>query len=254
MSDVEREAASRLERGEPVVVATVIRIEGEPPSEEGARLLLGSGGPLAGTLGCAEFDAAAEAEVPALLGSGRPALRTFRHDLGSIEVHLNPLAARPVLLVLSATPVAAHLLAWAADLGFEPVLLESRRERLAAGEWAVQRVISTPGEVAELAGREVCAVATDHDAPDLVPVLEEVARLRPGFLGVMGSRRHTGHHLEALIARGLAAESVAAIQTPVGIDIGAKSPAEIALSILAGVVARRSGRSGGWLDPESGRG
>lgn len=253
MSDVEREAVRRLDRGERVVVATVIRASGSPPSHEGARLLLGAGGPLAGTLGCAEFDAAAVAETPVLLESGQPAVRVFTHDLGSIEVHLNPLAARPVLLVLSATPVAADLLAWAAQLGFEPVLVEGRTERL--NDFArPERVLESAGELAGLTGREVCAVATDHDAPGLVQLLEAVIGLEPRFVGVMGSRRHTGHHLEALLAGGMDPRAVASIQTPVGIDIGARTPAEIALSILAGVVAARNGGSARWLDLEGRQG
>ena len=64
----------------------------------------------------------------------------------------------------------------------------------------------------------------------------------------MGSRRHTGHHLEALRARGMAPERIARIQSPVGLDIGAQTPAEIALSILAGLVAIRRGAPAGWKD------
>jgi xanthine dehydrogenase accessory factor len=253
VSDVERETLRRLDSGEPVVVATVIRTEGSPPSREGARLLVGAGGPLAGTLGCAEFDAAAVAVAPAVLESKRPAVHTFTHDLGSIEVHLNPLAARPVLLVLSATPVASHLLGWAGQLGFEPILVESRSERLEDFP-APERLVTSLTGLADLGGREICAVATDHDTPEMVPLLEEIARLKPAFVGVMGSRRHTGHHLEALLAHGLDPGVVAAIQTPVGIDIGASTPAEIALSILAGVVAMRNGGSVRWLDLESRQG
>jgi xanthine dehydrogenase accessory factor len=62
----------------------------------------------------------------------------------------------------------------------------------------------------------------------------------------MGSRRHTGHHLEALRAHGMPPEQVERIQSPVGLDLGAQTPAEIALSILAGLVATRRGGSAGW--------
>jgi xanthine/CO dehydrogenase XdhC/CoxF family maturation factor len=65
----------------------------------------------------------------------------------------------------------------------------------------------------------------------------------PRFLGLVGSRRHTGHHLEALRAKGVADDVVARIQSPVGLEIGAQTPGEIALSILAGLTAiRRAGR------------
>ena len=69
----------------------------------------------------------------------------------------------------------------------------------------------------------------------------------PRFIGLVGSRRHTGHHLEALRAKGVGEDVIGRIQSPVGLDIGAVTPAEIAVSILAGIVARRRGRQGGWL-------
>ena len=62
----------------------------------------------------------------------------------------------------------------------------------------------------------------------------------------MGSRRHTGHHLEELRRRGLPEEAVAAIQSPVGLDLGARGAPEIAVSILAGLLAVRNGAPGGW--------
>ena len=61
----------------------------------------------------------------------------------------------------------------------------------------------------------------------------------PRFIGLVGSRRHTGHHLEALRGKGVAEEVIARIQSPVGLDIGAQTPGEIALSILAGITAIR---------------
>ena len=98
------EATRRLEAGEEVVLATAVRTDGEPPCRPGQKLLLGPDGPLSGTLGCSEFDASAVDETKELLASGEPALRTFTHDLGSVEVYLEPLRPRPRLVVLGATP------------------------------------------------------------------------------------------------------------------------------------------------------
>src|SRR5918996_1398222 len=92
---------------EPRVVATAVRVHGDPPCRAGQRLVLGRSGPLEGTLGCAEFDGAAAADVSAVLEEGEPVLRTYEHELGSVEVFLEPTgAARPTLVVLGATPVA----------------------------------------------------------------------------------------------------------------------------------------------------
>jgi xanthine dehydrogenase accessory factor len=227
MPEVEVELAARLARNEEVVLATVIRLDGAPPSRPGAKALFDAGRQLAGTLGCAEFDSQARTDAPTLLSDGSPALRTYQHDLGSIEVYLEPYPRRPQLLVLGDTPVAAALLRWAPELGFEVSLAPPAEQR---------------------PGAELYAVHTDHDAPDLVAVLERIFALRPRFLGLMGSRRHTGHHLEAFRGRGLTEQEIDRIQTPVGLDLGAQTPPEIALSILAGLVAIRRGGGAGWKD------
>jgi xanthine dehydrogenase accessory factor len=241
---VEEHLARRVSLGEEVVLATVVKVDGEPPSHAGAKILLSRTATLAGTLGCSEFDSAALADAARIADSGTPALRTYRHDLGSIEVYVEPYPASPTLVVFAAPPVAASLLRWAPDLGFRTVLVETRPDRLQGGAWSSP--ITSLAELAPALGSEVYAVHTDHDAEDLVAALETLLPNEPRFIGLVGSRRHTGHHLEALRAKGVPEEVIAKIQSPVGLDLGAVTPAEIALSILAGVVAvRRRGR-GGW--------
>jgi len=239
---LEEELAARLAKGEEVVLATVIRLDGEPPSRTGAKLLLSRTATLAGTLGCSEFDAAALEDASGIADAAKPELRTYRHDLGSIEVYLEPHAAAPTLVVFGATPVARALVRWAPELGFRPVLVETRPERLAGAEWPP--ALTDLDRLGAALGEEVYAVHTDHDAPDLVHSLEVLLPRNPRFIGLVGSRRHTGHHLEALRAKGVGDDVIARIQSPVGLDIGAITPSEIAVSILAGVVARRRGRQG----------
>jgi xanthine dehydrogenase accessory factor len=249
-TSVEEELARRIGLGEEVVLATVIKVDGEPPSHAGAKLLMSAGAALAGTLGCSEFDSAALGDAADVLRSGSPQLRTYRHDLGSIEVYLEPYAATPTLVVFAATPVARSLLGWAPEVGFRAVLVETRAERLAGGVWP-EAVTSLAG-LRDALGGDVYAVHTDHDAEDMVQALEVLLTANPRFIGLVGSRRHTGHHLEALRAKGVPEEVVARIQSPVGLDVGARTPAEIALSILAGLVAVRHGAGGGWkLDQRS---
>lgn len=244
MGSVEEELARRLSLGQEVVLATVIKLDGKPPSQPGAKLLLSRTATLAGTLGCSEFDAAAVADAEGIAGAGTPVLRTYRHELGSIEVYVEPHAAAPTLVLFGATPVARSLLRWAPEVGFRTVLVETRPDRLKGAEWP--SAIESLGELAPAVGSDLYAVHTDHDAKDLVEALETLIPLDPRFIGLVGSRRHTGHHLEALREKGVADEVIARIQSPVGLDVGAVTAAEIALSILAGLVAvRRQGR-GGW--------
>ena len=226
MPSVEEELAQRIARGEEVVMATVIEVDGEPPSQPGAKLLMTGGAAVAGTLGCSEFDNAALADAEPTAGLGAPQVKSYRHDLGSIKVYLEPYGTLPTLLVFAATPVARALVRWARDVGFQAVLVEKGAD--------------LPDEVPG----DLYVVHTNHDAEDLVESLEAVLPRNPRFIGLVGSRRHTGHHIEALRAQGVPEDVIDRIQTPLGLDIGARTPAEIALSILAGLVAVRRGASG----------
>jgi xanthine dehydrogenase accessory factor len=241
---VEEELARRIARGEEVVLATVTKLDGKPPSHAGAKLLMSRTASLSGTLGCSEFDSAALSDARSIADAGTPQLRTYRHDLGSIEVYLEPYESAPTLVVFAATPVASSLLRWAGEVGFRPLLVETRSERLAGAEWPSH--ISSLTDLPAALGNDIYVVHTDHDAEDLVPALEAVLPKNPKFIGLVGSRRHTGHHLEALRAKGLPEDVIAKIQSPVGLDLGAVKPEEIALSILAGLVAVRRDGSGGW--------
>jgi xanthine/CO dehydrogenase XdhC/CoxF family maturation factor len=241
---VEEELARRISLGEEVLLATVVKLDGQPPSQPGAKILLSRTATLAGTLGCSEFDSAALADAAGIAESGAPILRTYRHDLGSIEVYLEPHAPAPTLVVFGATPVARSLLRLAPEMGFRTVLVETRAERLEGGDWP--EAIGSLGDLQAAVGPEVYAVHTDHDAEDLVKALESILPADPRFIGLVGSRRHTGHHLEALRAKGVPEDVIGRIQSPVGLDLGARTPAEIALSILGGVVAIRRGGDGGW--------
>lgn len=244
--DVTDELVRRTRGGEEVVVATAVRVHGDPPCRPGQKLLLAAEGPVAGTLGCAEFDGGAAADAPSILASGEPAMRTYEHELGSVDVYLEPHRRSPQLVVLGATPVALWLLRWGRDLGFETSLVEPRPERVTADhKEAAGRVVADP-ETVDLSSEDA-AVHTDHDAPGVADHMAALLGAGVGFAGVMGSSRHVGAHLDRLRALGLSDRDVARIQTPVGLDIGARTPQQIAVSILAGLVAARAGRPGGWL-------
>lgn len=254
-TDVTLDLAKALASGTQVLLATAIRTIGEPPCQPGQKMLLGTGGPLSGTLGCSEFDVSAAADAAEIIASGTPVLRTYNHDLGSVEVYLEPYLQRPQLVVLAATPIALWLLRWGRDLGYETILIESRAEWITAEHRAAaSRVLDQAtalGEATTGAPTEMEVVATDHDAPDVSTQVAALLAHKPRFVGIMGSARHTGHHLAALREQGVPEDQVGQIQSPVGLNIGAKTPPEIALAILGGLMAARTGRPGGWIDPRT---
>lgn len=239
--------------GDTVSIVAVERI-GEPPCLVGARIEVGPGGPLSGTLGCAEFDAAAVELAARVRGEGAPTTALFTHELGQLQVFAEPRPLEPLLAVVSATPVALELLRFARALGYRTVLVEPRVDRVLhehrteAGSVLDDLAAALgPGGYPSLDER-AAVVLTDHDAPGVAEALAAALATPVGFVGVMGSRRHVGPHVEELRAMGFDDEALGRVRSPVGIDLGGTTPAEIALSIAAGLVAARTGRDAGWLD------
>jgi molybdopterin adenylyltransferase len=225
------------------VEAKAVRVIGSPPCEVGNAMTIVPGGEVRGTLGCAEFDAAAVEAAAEIRAAGRPEIRTFHHEQGDVEVYLEPHAPPSRLVVVSATDVARSLRHEMERQGRTVVLLEPRAERLAADDPPAAASLDDVGP-----GPEDEVVFTDHDAPGIGDMLATLLRTPVAFIGVMGSRRHVAHYVDGLRSRGFTDEDLARIRSPLGLDLGGRRPEEIALSIAAGLVAARHDREGGWLD------
>ena len=91
-------------------------------------------------------------------------------------------------------------------------------------------------------------VVTDHDRAELGDVLAAVLAGAPRWVGVLGSPRHAAPHVSALRERGIADADIARVHRPTGLDIGSRTPGEIAVATVAGLLADRNGRSGGFYD------
>ncbi len=229
----------------PFVTATAVGTRGSPPCRVGSRMRIVPDGEVGGTLGCAEFDAAAVADAPDVLSAGVPQTRTYHHELGDVDVYLEPELPAPTLLVVSATDVARRLRDLARGLGYAVTLVEPRIERIGEEDRrAPWRIADRLGAVDHRSD----VVLTDHDAPEVAELLAALLRSPAGFIGVMGSRRHVAYYVESLASMGFDEADLSRIRSPLGLDLGGRSPEEIALSIAAGLVAARYGRDGGWLD------
>jgi len=150
-----------------------------------------------------------------------------------------------LLVAVFASPVADVLLRWGAELGFRTVLVEPDADRGPRGTADV-----TVGSFAdldtELASGHADVVVTDHHRDELGELLRDALARPARWVGVMGNPRHEGPHVAALTALGVPPEEIARVHRPIGLDIGSRAPAEIALSTLAGLLADRQGRSGGF--------
>jgi molybdopterin adenylyltransferase len=225
------------------VDAKAVRIIGSPPCAVGNSMSIVPGGEVHGTLGCAEFDAAAVEAAAEVQERGEPEVRTFHHEQGDVEVYLEPHGAPPRLVVVSATDVARSLRAEMERQGRLVLLIEPRTERIVPED---DPFVSSLDDVRLGPDDEV--VFTDHDAPGISDMLTTLLRSPVRFVGVMGSRRHVAQYVEELRTRGFSDEDLGRIRSPLGLDLGGRRPEEIALSIAAGLVASRHDREGGWLD------
>ena len=97
-----------------------------------------------------------------------------------------------------------------------------------------------------IAGPAADVVVTDHHRDELGELLRDALARPLRWVGVMGNPRHEGPHVAALAALGVPPEDVARVHRPIGLDIGSRTPPEIAVSTLAGLLADRNGRAGGY--------
>src|SRR6266508_6149689 len=149
------------------------------------------------------------------------------------------------LVAVFASPVASFLLHFAHDLGFRTVLLEPDPSAVDA---EVRRhadtIVDAPDEKTVDASADV--VVTDHHRDDLGRVLRDILEYPARWVGIMGSPRHTAPHIAALAPLGVPADRIARVHRPIGLTIGSRTPAEIAVATLAGLLADRTGRPGGF--------
>jgi xanthine dehydrogenase accessory factor len=243
-------------RGEPAAVARIV----EGPAElVGRALLVRPGGSYEGTLGDEVRDATAAAEAAALLAAGRTATAGIGAD-GSrcgepLTLLVEASVPAPRMMVFGAIDFAAALVRIGAFLGYRVTVCDARPvfatpRRFPGAEQVVvdwpHRYLDAEASAGRLDGRTVVCVLT-HDAKFDVPLLERALRLPLAYVGAMGSRRTHLDRLDRLHDAGLTELDLARLHSPIGLDLGARTPEETALSIAAEIVAHRHGATGAPL-------
>ena len=238
--EVLRRLLEIVDRGETAVLATVVAVSGSAPRRAGARMLLSSSGMRTGTVGGGEVEAAALAVAREMLTTSEAA-RAFElpiHCGGKVTLMLEKFAPPRQVLVVGAGHVGAAVAVAAAHAGYRVT---------AASPSGGEELRGIPGvEAARAAGPEFLA---GHDRPEATHVLVAtgngdvdgawaVAALAGSFasVGVVGSRNKARAIREAATAAGLPEARVRSLRCPVGLDLGAVTPEEIAVSIVAELV------------------
>jgi len=175
-----------------------------------------------------------------------PAAAADSHDPACDVAHGRaeaPVSARTLVAVFS-SPVARFLLSYARDAGYRPVLVDPGADG-AAGLDGLDG-LTTATALAGLADEATDIVVTDHHRPELGAVLRDALASPARWVGVLGNPRHPAPHIPALAALGVPEEEIARVHRPIGLNIGSRTPAEIALATMAGLIADRNGRTGGF--------
>lgn len=241
-----------IRAGRPVAVATVV----DAPEDLQSRRLIVRPDELTGSLGSTRLDEAVRDDARGLLVQGRTRVLRYGRDgerrLDQIGVFVASYAPRPRMIVFGAIDFAAAVARVGSFLGYRVTVCDARpvfataKRFPDADEVVVQwphRYLTEAVERGEVDDRTVICLLT-HDPKFDVPLLEVALRTPVGYLGAMGSRRTHSDRLDRLRDRGLTEDELSRLHAPIGLDIGARTPEETAVSIAAEIIAQRWGGSG----------
>jgi xanthine dehydrogenase accessory factor len=249
----ERYAA--LLRGElPVALATVI----DGPNV-GAKLLVEPDRPPIGTLGHPELDRVVARDALAELEAAQSGVRNYGPqgqttpedliDQPTVRIFVESHAPPPQMWIFGAVDFTAALARVAKVLGYRVVVCDAREVFATTRRFpmADEVKVTWPTPVFdehghELGSRDAVCILT-HDPKFDVPAVRGALATRVGYIGVMGSRSTHERRTERLVEAGVTADELARLMSPIGLDIGARTPEETAVSICAEIIARRTGRN-----------
>lgn len=248
--DVTAALLAVLESGESAALATVIRATGSTPQRPGARLLYRQDGSIIGTVGGGAIEQTVIAALARCIADGKPevVIRDLGRDLGMccggrMEVFVERVEARPRLLLFGAGHVGRATAAIAASVGFDVTVIDDREElntEVRFGDCV--RIHAEPSEVIDELGLSdqdfVLIVTHDHRLDE--EALDVCAARPHRYIGMIGSKRKVFRVIQRIHAR-RGAPALDRVYAPVGLDIGAVTPEEIAVSIGAELVALRHG-------------
>ncbi len=243
--------SQRIQRGEPCALVTVVRTSGSVPRRAGAKMLVDAHGTiLDGTVGGGEMESRAIQLAQQAIADGQPRTATYHlADLkrgdpgvcgGTVEVFIEPLLSAPTLLVVGAGHVGRALVHLAKWCGFRVVLNDDRAD-LCTPEQCPGADLYLPGPLAEqldragLTAQTFVAMVT-RGYPIDVAILPHLLRSPVRYIGVIGSERRWAMAAQALRAQGVSESDLRRVHAPIGIEIHAETPEEIAISIMAQII------------------
>ncbi len=244
-------------RREPCVLVTLAAVKGSVPREAGAKALVFPDGRLLGTIGGGKFESLVITEALAALGTGLPVLKTYPlHEAaadsfgaicgGEATVLLEPQRPREGLVVFGAGHCGLALCRLAHDCGWHVTVIDDRAGLLAACPAHLRHQGSAPDFIAAhpwCADEALVLVSRNHEL-DRLALAAALAHPGHGYLGMIGSRRKVQAVFNELRREGVGDDQLARVRAPIGLDLAADAPMEIAVSVLAEIMLTLRGRSG----------
>lgn len=243
-------AAELASAGTRFAQVTVVRTSGSTPRKAGAKMLVTEHDTF-GTVGGGRLEIELVAEARAAIADGKPRLvrRHLTHELamccgGEVDAFVEPLGQREHLVLVGAGHIHQALAPIAAALGFEVTVADDLEELASPERFPSAARLPTsfsPKDWGVPLDQATCIVIATRDHAVDQDVLEQLARLgaSPRYLGVIGSRRKLAVFKQRLEARGIDEAFIARVRGPIGVDVGAETPAEIAVSVAAELVLVR---------------
>jgi xanthine dehydrogenase accessory factor len=252
------EVAAAVRSGTPVAVATII----DGPGQIGSRRIIWEGDRSQGSLGAGDrLDEAVDDDARGMLAQGLTGVRRYGPDgerrRDELAVFVQSFAPAPRMLVFGAIDFAAAVAKAGKFLGYQVTVCDARPVFATASRFPDADEVITDWPHRYLAGistdeRTVICVLT-HDPKFDVPLLEVALRRPAAYIGAMGSRRTHDDRLARLREAGLAEAELTRLRSPIGLDLGARTPEETAIAIAAELIQLRWGGSGQPLTATTGR-
>lgn len=255
MNQLYEELLHMSQSRQPGALATVVATSGSSPQKVGAKILVHEHGEITGTIGGGAVEKKVIEEALELMRLGKAERRVYHltHDLGmccggTMEVFIEPLQRPLEAVIFGGGHVGKALCRQMKLLDYHVTIVDERPEYANAGRFPeADRIFCEASRLVlkKISFHEQLVVLiSTHDHQLDQEMLAACAPLQWSYLGMIGSRRKAQKALDRLRGEGVSEAIIARIQTPMGIDIGAQTPEEIAVSIAAQILAQRHGAAG----------
>lgn len=260
MSEILKEALGRIDRGETIALVIVVETKGSTPRGIGAKMLVNKNGLVAGTIGGGITEARVIEEAKQALKEGKGRLLNYHLTReqaaldegaicgGEMKVFIDVLQPKEEVLIFGAGHIAVCVSKLAKMVGFKVTIIDSRKEFANQDRFPeADEIIAEDTEKAlthlKITPYTYIIIVTRGHLKD-EEVLASVVRSNAAYIGMIGSRQKNATVFQHLEEQGISAQELKKVHAPIGIDIGAQTPEEIAVSIIAEIIQIRCGKRG----------